>query len=142
MRRVGILLTAVLVLVACGGDEGAEFRTDLAGANEVCEDPNACGGDGSGTATITLDADEGEVCYEISLEGVEGVNASHIHEGEEGAGGDPVIDLTGLDDEGGSACVDADEGVIEDIIDDPSGYYVNVHTEDLPDGAARGQLSG
>ncbi len=142
MRRVGILLVAVLVVVACDGDDAAEFRTDLAGANEVCEDANACGGEGSGSATITLDADEDEVCYDISLEGVEGVNASHIHEGEEGVAGDPVIDLTGLDDEGGSACVEADEGLIEEIIDDPSEYYVNVHTEDLPDGAARGQLSG
>jgi hypothetical protein len=143
MRRLGIFMMVCFALAACGGDEATELGADLSGANEVCDDPDACGGDGSGNATIEVDADAGEVCYDISVEGLEGVNASHIHEGEEGEGGDPVIDLTaGLSDEGGSDCVDADEELIQDIIDEPSGFYVNVHTDDLPDGAARGQLSG
>ncbi len=142
MRRVGILLLLCVLLAACTGDEGAEYSFDLGGANEVCDDPDACGGEGSGTATVELNSDQEEICYEISLEGVEGANASHIHEGAPGESGDPVVDLsTGVSDEGGSDCVGAEESLIEDILDDPSGYYLNVHTEDLPDGAARGQLS-
>ncbi len=142
MRRVSILLLLCAVLTGCMGDEGAEYTLDLAGANEVCDDPNACGGEGSGTATVELNSDQEEICYEVSLEGVEGVNASHIHEGAEGESGDPVVDLTEVSDEGGSDCVQAEESLIEDILDDPSGFYLNVHTDDLPDGAARGQLSG
>ena len=132
---------ALLVLPACA-DEGGDFEVELEGANEVCDDPDACGGDGSGAVTIEIDSDENEVCYTFELEGLTGVNAAHIHEGEEGQSGDPVVDLAYEGgDEGGEGCVDGiDEDLLEDILDDPSGYYVNVHTEDLPDGAGRAQL--
>ena len=140
--RILIGLTAVLLILSACSDEGGDFETELSGANEVCDDPDACGGDGSGTATIEIDSDENEVCYTFELEGLEGVNAAHIHEGEEGQSGDPVVDLAYEgDDSGGEGCVDGvQESLLEDILDDPSGYYVNVHTEDLPDGAGRGQL--
>ena len=146
MKRVLLVSTVVLVvgLAACTEDEGGDFEIALSGANEVCDDETACGGEGSGTATIEIDADENEVCYEFELEGVEGVNAAHIHEGEEGQSGDPVVDLAySGDDSGADDCVDGvDESILEDILEDPAAFYVNVHTEDLPDGAGRGQLSG
>ena len=140
MKRVVIIIAVVcLSLVGCTEDENADYSFDLAGNNEVC-DGDTCGGDGAGQATLDINADREEICFEVSLEGIEGVNASHIHEGEEGESGDPVIDITGLDDEGGEGCVEADEDTIEDILADPEGYYLNVHTEELPDGAGRGQL--
>ena len=37
-------------------------------------------------------------------------------------------------------CVATTQDVIDAIRNDPSNYYVNVHNEDLPAGAARGQL--
>jgi hypothetical protein len=39
-------------------------------------------------------------------------------------------------------CVDAEAAVIEAIRQNPAGYYVNVHTPELPAGAIRGQLQG
>jgi hypothetical protein len=140
MRRIAVMAAVVcLLFVGCTEDENAEFSFDLAGSNEVC-DGDSCGGDGSGTASVDLNADREEICYEVSLEGIEGVNASHIHAGEEGESGDPVVTVTGLDDGGGTGCVDADEETIEDILADPEDFYLNVHTEELPDGAGRGQL--
>ncbi len=145
MKRLLILSVMVLVVAAssCTEDEGNEFEVGLRGTNEVCDDATACGGDGTGTATIEIDADENEVCYEFELEDVEGVNAAHIHEGEEGQSGDPVVDLAYAgDDTGAEDCVDGvDESILEDILEDPTAFYVNVHTEDLPDGAGRGQLA-
>lgn len=143
-RLLTIAVVVLFVLAGCTEDEGGDFEVELSGANEVCDDESACGGDGSGTATIEINADENEVCYEFELEGVENVVAAHIHDGEEGQSGDPVVDLAySGDDSGAEDCVDGvDESILEDIVGGPSAFYVNVHTEELPDGAGRAQLSG
>ena len=38
-------------------------------------------------------------------------------------------------------CATADAAVVKDILANPGGYYVNVHTADFRPGAIRGQLS-
>jgi hypothetical protein len=37
-------------------------------------------------------------------------------------------------------CVQGDPAVVQEIEDDPGGFYVNLHTADFPAGAVRGQL--
>jgi hypothetical protein len=34
-----------------------------------------------------------------------------------------------------------DKALADKILDDPSGYYVNVHNTEYPGGAVRGQLT-
>lgn len=146
MRRTGVLIAAAAILLAfsaCneGDDEGGDFDLSLNGADEVC-DGNACGGDGTGSGTITINSDQNEVCYEIALDGVEDVTAAHIHAAPEGEAGDVVVDLAyeGGDD-GGEKCVDGiEESVLEEIAEEPARHYLNVHSEEYPDGAARAQL--
>lgn len=138
-------VSLMLVLGACnneGDDEGGEFELSLSGDAEVCEEDGKCGGDASGSATIEINSDQNEICYEISLEGAEGANAAHIHSGDEGESGDVVVDLVYEgDDSGAEGCVeDVEESVLEEISEEPEGHYLNVHSEDLPDGAARAQL--
>ena len=48
---------------------------------------------GSGTAAITIDPDTGQVCWDLSVDGVADVTASHIHVGAEGESGDVVVPL-------------------------------------------------
>jgi len=49
------------------------------------------------------------------------------------------LDVDGF--EGSSSdCVDASDADLDAIIANPAGYYVNIHTEDFPAGAIRGQL--
>ena len=143
-KIAAVLFLVMAVFVGCneGDDEGGDFEISLSGADEVCEDESACGGEGSGKAELEINSDRNEVCYEIELEGVENVSAAHIHAAPEGEAGDVVVDLEYDGDDGGAdACVDdIDESVLEDISEEPERHYVNVHSEEFPDGAVRGQL--
>ena len=145
MRRFLLLALVLVALVSVGcnpgDDEGGAFDLSLSGDAEIC-DGDTCGGSGSGDAEVEINTDENQICYEVSLSGVSDVAAAHIHEGVEGEAGDVVVDLEyDGDDEGADACVDGvDEGVLEGITEEPSGFYLNVHSAEYPDGAVRGQL--
>jgi hypothetical protein len=39
-----------------------------------------------------------------------------------------------------AGCTTADKTLIQNIIDNPSGYYTNVHNAPFPKGVMRGQL--
>lgn len=97
--------------------------------------------DGTGIATVTIDTTTGEVCFVIEVENIGEASATHIHEGAAGTSGGVVIGLE--PPAGGSvdSCVTADDASIAaDVAANPSGYYVNVHNEEFPEGAVRGQL--
>jgi hypothetical protein len=98
--------------------------------------------DGTGTATVVLDPEAGTACWEMTVENVDPITVSHIHEGAEGVDGGVVVDLDVDGFEGSSeGCNDAaDPDTLQAIIDSPADFYVNVHTEELPGGAIRGQL--
>ncbi len=112
------------------------LTADLAGGADIDED-------GTGTATVVLDPEAGTACWEMSVADIDPVTISHIHVGAEGENGDVVVDLDlagfETDSEG---CNDAAVAeTLQAIIDDPAGYYVNVHNEAFPGGAIRGQLA-
>jgi hypothetical protein len=100
--------------------------------------------DGSGTASLRFNPGQGEVCFELTVSNI-GLPATgaHIHVGTETEAGDVVVPLDPAPDASGSAsgCVSADPALIQAIMQNPEGYYVNVHNEEFPDGAVRGQLS-
>lgn len=117
--------------------EATTFEVSLTGDAEV---PGP-GADGSGTATVTVDAEQ--VCVEGSVDGVEPISAGHIHEGESDAAGGVVVDLgvTTGDDGAFDSCGEVDAVTAAEIIANPSGFYLNLHNESFPDGAVRGQLA-
>ena len=99
--------------------------------------------DGTGSATVTLDPDTGEACWELTADGIGAVVQSHIHVGGEGESGDVAVplDVDGFDGTSEGCVSDQDAATLQAIIDDPAGYYVNLHTADFPGGAIRGQLA-
>jgi hypothetical protein len=99
----------------------------------------------TGQADLTLKQGLGEVCFEISWGEIDGeVFAGHIHAGTATEAGPVVVTLfagsfAGTDSVSG--CVDADPALIKDIRQNPTTYYVNVHSRpNFPGGAVRGQL--
>ncbi|WP_309092213.1 CHRD domain-containing protein, partial [Phenylobacterium sp.] len=82
------------------------------------------------------------VCYELSVEKIAVATAAHIHKGGPEEAGPPVVPLKTPDASGkASGCATVDKAVIQDIQQNPAGYYVNVHNAEFPPGAVRGQLS-
>jgi hypothetical protein len=92
---------------------------------------------------VAVQPEAGRVCFEISVSGVAlPALAAHIHDAPAGVNG-PIVVTLGTPDADGRAngCVrGVDVGLLTDIVQDPSRFYVNVHTSEHPDGAVRGQL--
>lgn len=137
----------VLALAAPGAAErtgtadhgGRPLTATLLGANEVGGgDPNA-----RGTALVTLNPGQEQVCFELRTVGAPDARHAHVHRGPAGVAGPPVVLLAPAPTGGFSTgCVAADRSVILEILRDPSGFYVNVHYPPYHAGALRGQLSG
>jgi hypothetical protein len=128
-------MLAILVLTAIPVFAGGRPLTaNLLGSNEV---PGPGDQDGSGSAYVTLNQGLGEVCWEISFEGIAEPFAAHIHFGDALVSGGVAVPLNTS-----SGCIDGvDADLIKDIRQHPENYYVNVHNADFPPGALRGQLS-
>lgn len=123
-------------------DDNGEARVLTAQLSGEAEVPGPGDPDGGGMARITLRPDQREVCFELSVSNIEPATAAHIHEGPEGVAGPVVVPLDPSPTEGSSSgCVsDVDTALIRNILQNPKQYYVNVHNEEFPDGAIRGQL--
>lgn len=117
-------------------DGGRKFETRLTGAAEVPPgDP-----DGKGEAEVVLNQGQGRICFEIEVENLATVVAAHIHIGAANVAGPVVVSFDPVVN-GFEGCVTADPDLIKAIRQNPSNYYVNVHTTEFPAGAVRGQLS-
>jgi len=136
VASVGLLLTSVAP--ASGEEGGVPFTVDLTGAAEVNAEgvPNQGDPDGSGTATLTINPGLGQVCWTIEVADVDPITAAHIHVAPATAPGPIVVPLNPYT----GGCTEVSRDLALAIILDPGAYYVNVHNEEFPAGALRGQL--
>lgn len=131
--------TADMAMTHPGMEDMAAGDTLYAALTGDAEVPESGDPDGSGTANVVLNSEDGTVCFEITVENIEEPTAAHIHTGAAGTAGPPVVNFD-IGNLGLSGCVDADVVTIEAIQMAPSEYYVNVHNAEYGGGAARGQL--
>ena len=143
------------------------FTAALSPANEVPPITNAdTNARGTGTFTLNLTRDssgpitDAKATFVYSATGFPAgttLRGTHIHEAPPGVGGSIVID-SGLNaataitlpdgtvtnqtfsDKSFGANAAAAAALAQKIIDNPNGYYFNVHTGLTPSGAIRGQL--
>lgn len=99
--------------------------------------------DGSGQATVVIDPAAKTACWNFTTSNVGPGAQSHIHEGAAGVAGPVVVplDVDGFAESSEGCATNQDAALLQRILDNPAGFYVNVHTADFPAGAVRGQLS-
>jgi len=153
-RYLSIVVLLVVVVVALSvraglaadndSHGGQPFSTTLTGAEEVNAQgtPNQGDPNGSGTADLTFNRGQGQVCYHVMVKDIQlPAMSAHIHFAPAGKNGPIVVQISPPDATGMSmGCVDAERDLVKRIGTNPTDYYVNVHNTEFPGGALRGQL--
>jgi hypothetical protein len=141
---LAVLAVAVLAIPAISqaGRNTTEVDAKMTGKQEV---PGPGSKKGKGEFQIFLKPTQNKVCFNLEVKKLDTITDAHIHKGAEGVAGPIKVPLfvgQKLDGTGNYAgCVKkVKKKLIKKIIASPEKYYGNVHTEDFPDGAIRGQL--
>lgn len=159
---VSALLAGTLMLVAVGSATAKKpalsatpvFKLNLRPSQEV---PPIKGLRASAVGSVTFDLERsssgaitsGEVVFyfNYSFPGSTNITGLHIHQGAKGTNGPVVVSsnvasFTDADGQGNVTTVvtGTSPSVLQAILDNPRGYYVNLHTSVNPGGALREQM--
>jgi hypothetical protein len=142
MRRLIAAFFVALLGFFAAAANAQTFTMTLSGTRETG------GGDpaGRGLAVITIDGTN--VYYFLWVQNIASPTDAHIHTGNQGVSGGVLVGLgpawtnvaTNTYMAAGSVPVAA--GTTQPILQNPAGYYVNVHNGPFPNGAMRGQMLG
>jgi hypothetical protein len=132
MRHTGDMLIAGTSACPAGAAKPSEGVRLTASLQPVT------GATGSGSATVTIRLGKGELCYTLTVTGLTNVTAAHIHRGSTSA---IVVPLTAPTSGTSSGCVSVDKSLLQEILNNPGAFYVNVHTATFPNGQIRGDLT-
>jgi hypothetical protein len=169
MKRLSLFAAALALFAAgCSSSSSAPtttsptqptFTAALSTANEVPPITNSEAG-GTGTATITINVTKdaagniltASTTFVVNLSGFPAgtpINIAHIHTGAAGVAGGVLVNTTLAPGSvvltNGSGSFTAVQPVVlpevaQAIINNPAGYYFNVHSTLNSGGVARGQL--
>lgn len=133
-RNTAIAAAACTALALPVFAETVNYTADLTAGAEVPPNDSSA----TGTADVSVDTEAKTVSWTVTFEGLTGDPvAAHIHgPAEEGENAGPVINMTDAIMEGSGDITDDQISELED-----GKYYVNIHTEQNPNGEIRGQLS-
>lgn len=133
---LALLLLGAIALPAYAAT--VTFQANLSGSEEV---PGPGDPDGYGYAYFTIDTANNTICYRLYADLIAPATAAHIHRGARGVAGPVVVGLMPPGAYNQSVgCTTASASLINEIVSNPAGFYVNVHNAQYPAGAIRGQL--
>lgn len=132
-----LLAGTLAVPPAQAGGGVTRLGAHMTGAREV---PGPGDPDGRGRAQMKANLSENLFCFQLQFIGISEVTGGHIHIGHVDESGPIVINLH-IDVNGQDGCVPAGRATLRRIIDNPQAFYINIHTDEFPNGAIRDQLS-
>ena len=132
-RLINFAAVVSLAAASLAFAQPVTFTATLSGTNEV--PPN--GSANSGTTLVTIDPSTGAIAWTTSSTIPQtSATGHHIHRGVAGANGTIVVNFgTSY-----SGVVAAATVLASEIVGNPSGFYVNLHTAAFPGGELRAQL--
>jgi len=134
MKRIATLLLLLILVPAATALAESSYSATLTGPAEV---PGPGDTDGLGFAVVTVDGTH--IHYTVFAQNIGAPTAAHIHTGAAGVAGGVVVPLDVNTLTNGTA--DITQDLANQINANPSGFYVNVHNAEFPNGAIRGQLT-
>ena len=157
-RALGAVAACILVM-GCGDDDSTTspsgtplvFTAMLSPANEVPPIANA-EASGSGAAQITIIGNSADVYFQLyRFPGDTRITGAHIHPGAAGVNGPvilgtPITAATAVPLQNGGveyriSGLPVDATLLQNLMNNPAGFYFNVHSPLNPGGFARGQLT-
>jgi hypothetical protein len=138
-----VALVAALMIPTASAAPAVQLSAKLKGADEVPGpgDPN-----GKGAVGLAVKKQKRKVCFILEFRRIGDPTAAHIHKGgPDDAGPVKVLlfeDSEGLPSPGAvEGCVRrVKKKIVRQLSRNPQKFYVNVHNDEYPDGAIRGQL--
>ncbi|MEK6375857.1 MAG: CHRD domain-containing protein [Acidobacteriota bacterium] len=120
------------------------YAAELKGSNEV--PPNSSTAFGS--AFVSFDTVANTLTWEVTTSGIASPTLAHIHPGVAGVNGSPLItfasgasQITGGRTKGTISIASLTPTQLNDLINSPQNFYVNVHSTAFGGGEIRGQLT-
>ncbi|MEU6196708.1 CHRD domain-containing protein [Streptomyces sp. NPDC047061] len=117
----------------------------LSGDQEIPVKGGPAVGDPDGRAVALVKVKGDRITFALSWNGIDRPTLGHIHQGAAGTNGDVKVGLfttqmpSTVQSAAGQTSV-TDAGLARQLRTDPGDFYVNLHTEEFPGGAVRGQL--
>jgi len=142
LSRIVFLLLSLCMYVGTATAAVANTLTaTLNGGREIgtIGDP-----DGFGSASVTFNPDRTQVTFQVTASLLANVTGGHIHRGTATVSGPilvPFVSEANPFVNGKAVTVPVDRALADEILGNPAGFYVNLHTPEFPAGAIRGQLS-
>jgi hypothetical protein len=132
-------LLAVFAVPSFAAIEKVQLVSKLSGKKEI---PGPGDTDAKGEGEFKVNVPKQRFCYFVEYRDMDDASAGHIHKGDKANAGPVKIPLfeetTPSPAEG---CVkNIRERLLKKIAKNPQDWYVNLHNEEFPDGAIRGQL--
>jgi hypothetical protein len=143
LRRIGFiaLLASMALMFSVPAHAADSVRLKLAmNGHQVVGggDP-----DGAGAGRLVIYPSDGRVCYSFSAKRIYYAWSVQLHRGTRGNDGPVVLDLKwpGWDGRWSGCENGVSQALLEELAQNPRGFYVDVHTCEYWFGAIRGQLA-
>jgi hypothetical protein len=142
MRRNALFVSIAIGLLFVSNLSAQTLGAVLTSSQET----PPCAGTGFGNATVTFDAVQQNINVTITVSGLGSpITLSHIHEGPAGTSGPVRVGFVPPNSFTNGVMTGTfavpDPALVQRILQNPSNFYVNVHTMQCPAGHVRGQLS-